>query len=94
MVEAQTREAEPAQMQAAVIVTQEKPPSAKQQAAATEDKRKIREREFLLESQKKKQEVVMKFKRSNDAVLKVYVPDSYNGQGCISCSADHNVRSK
>lgn len=34
----------------------------------------------------------MKFKRSNDAVLKVYVPESYNGQGCISCSADHNVR--
>jgi len=36
----------------------------------------------------------MKFKRSNDAVLTVYTPDSFIGQGCISCSADHNVRSK
>jgi len=34
----------------------------------------------------------MKFKRSNDAVLTVYTPDSFIGQGCISCSADHNVR--
>jgi len=34
----------------------------------------------------------MKFKRSNDAVLTVFTPDSFSGQGCISCSADHNVR--
>ena len=61
-----------------------------------EDKRKLKEShdKFLLEYKKKQQEVVMKFKRSNDAVLTVYVPDSFNGQGCISCSADHNARSK
>ena len=49
---------------------------------------------FWTEYKKKQQEVVMKFKRSNDAVLCVYVPDSFNGQGCISCSADHNARCK
>ena len=36
----------------------------------------------------------MKFKRSNDAVLSVYTPDSFQGHGFITCSADHNVRSK
>ena len=61
-----------------------------------EEKRKMKENhdKFLLEFKKKQQEVVMKFKRSNDAVLTVYVPESFNGQGCISCSADHNARSK
>ena len=32
------------------------------------------------------------FKRSNDAVLTVFSPNSFHGQGCFSCSADHNVR--
>ena len=61
-----------------------------------EEKLKFRESqaEFLKQSTLKKQEVVMKFTRSNDAVLKVYTPISFSGQGCISCSADHNVRSK
>lgn len=36
----------------------------------------------------------MKFKRSNDAVLTVYTPESFQGQGYIACSADHSVRSK
>jgi len=36
----------------------------------------------------------MKFKRSNDAVLTVFTPESFQGNGCISCSADHNVRGK
>lgn len=48
-------------------------------------------REFL---KNKKQEAVMFFKRSKDAVLSVYAPNSFQGQGCISCTADHNVRSK
>ena len=57
---------------------------------AAEEKR--RQAEFLKQATLKKQEVVMKFKRSNDAVLTVFTPANFNGQGCISCSADHTVR--
>ena len=61
-----------------------------------DEKRKIREAhaEFMKEQAIKKQEVVMKFKRSNDAVLKVFTPKKFNGEGCISCSADHNIKRK
>ena len=61
-----------------------------------DEKRRLKEihDKFLQDLKKKQQEVVMKFKRSNDAVLSVYVPQSFNGQGCIDCAADHNVRSK
>ena len=36
----------------------------------------------------------MKFKRSNDAVLCVFTPEDYADKGCISCAADHAVKSK
>lgn len=44
-----------------------------------DEKRKIREghAEFMKEQNIKKQEVVCKFKRSNDAVLKVFTPESF-----------------
>lgn len=65
-------------------------------APTKEEKQKFKESqaEFLKQSQQKKQEFVMKFKRSNDAVLAVCTPSNFAGQACISCSADHNVRSK
>ena len=68
--------------------------SAAGQVVSNEDKKKFRDNqaEFLKLSQTKKNEVVMKFKRSNDAVLTVFTPSSYNGYGHFSCSADHNVR--
>ena len=73
--------------------------AAQQQIAGmptADEKRRLKEihDKFLQDLKKKQQEVVMKFKRSNDAVLSVYVPQSFNGQGCIDCAADHNVRSK
>ena len=41
-----------------------------------DEKRRLKEihDKFLQDLKKKQQEVVMKFKRSNDAVLSVYVP--------------------
>lgn len=44
-----------------------------------EDKRRLREthQDFLQKQAIKKQEVVMKFKRSNDAVLTVFTPDNF-----------------
>jgi len=61
---------------------------------AEQERLKKMHTEFLSKLKANKQEVVMKFKRSNDAVLCVFTPDSYSGQGCISCAADHAVKSK
>ena len=45
------------------------------------DKKKFRDNqaEFVKQAAQKKNEVVMKFKRSNDAVLTVFTPSSFNG---------------
>ncbi len=50
--------------------------------------------EFLTKQKAYNQEIVMKFKRSNDAVLCVFTPADYSDKGCISCAADHCVKGK
>ena len=79
-----------------VQIAEGQQPGSAQATTSADDKRKLREghADFLQRQQLKKQEVVMKFKRSNDAVLKVFTPNNLHGNGCISCSADHMVRSK
>ena len=47
--------------------------------------------EYLARQKAYNQEIVKKFKRSNDAVLYVFTPEDYSDKGCISCAADHGV---